>query len=327
MIRLRRGLLAGVLVALCAAVWVACGEDDDVAAPARGEPTTVSVGVLPIGDVAPLFLGEEKGFFRDEGLKIEHQFAEGGAAIVPAVMSGDLQIGFSNATSLAIAGSEGLPVRVIAHGAAAGTNADDAPDAVMVREDSDIRTPRDLEGKTVAVNTLNNVNSLTNNNALERLGVDYRKVEYVEVPFPEMPAALEAGRVDAAYPMEPFVTAIKQSGGRVISNPMEDTERNYTIATWFASERFIEQEPDVLRRFVRAVKRSNGYAQRHPGEVRRAVLDYTEIPSETARVMNLTRWQRELDESSIELTARLAERYEFLDRAPAIDELVWNGAR
>jgi NitT/TauT family transport system substrate-binding protein len=127
--------------------------------------------------------------------------------------------------------------------------------------------------------------------------------------------------------MEPFVTAIKQSGGRVILNAMEETERNYTIATWFASERFIEQEPGVLRRFVRAVKRSNDYAQRHPEAVRRAVIDYTEIPAETARVMNLTRWQRELDEASIELTARLAERYEFLERAPAIDELVWDGAR
>jgi NitT/TauT family transport system substrate-binding protein len=321
-------LLAGVLVALCAAVWASCGEEDDPpAAAGAGEITTVRVGVLPVGDVAPLFLGVEKGFFHAEDLKIEPQFADGGAAIVPAVMSGDLDIGFSNVTSLAIAASELLPVRIIAHGAAAGTDADDAPDALMVREDSDIRTARDLEGKTVAVNALNNVSTLATNRALERSGVDYRDVEYTEVPYPEIPAAVAAGRVDAAFVVEPFVTDIKRAGGRAILHPMERTERNYTIATYFASERFIEGEPDVLERFVRAVKRSNLYAQRHPDEVRRAVPGYTKTPPETTRVMNLTRWERQLDEPSIELTARLAERYGYLDEAPAIDELVWDGAR
>jgi ABC-type nitrate/sulfonate/bicarbonate transport system substrate-binding protein len=325
MIRPLRGLFAVVLVALCAAAWSSCGEDDDAPASAAGEPATVKVGVLPIGDVAPLFLGDQKGFFREEHLTIEPQFADGGAAIVPAVMSGDLQIGFSNVTSLVIAGSKGLPVQSIAHGASAGTDARHAPDAVMVRKDSDIRTAEDLAGKTIAVNTLNNVNSLTNNAALERLGVDYRGIEYAEVPYPEMPAALEAGRVDAVFVMEPFLTVIEQAGGRTILNPMEQTERNYTIATWFASERFIHERPDVVERFVRAVKRSNEYAQQHPGEVRRAVREYTETPPETARVMNLTRWDSELDTSSIELTAGLAERYGFVEQAPALDSLVWDG--
>jgi NitT/TauT family transport system substrate-binding protein len=323
MIRPLRGLVAGVLVALCAAAWASCGGEDAPAA-AAGEPTTVKVGVLPIGDVAPLFLGAEKGFFRDENLKIETQFADGGAAIIPAVMSGDLQIGFSNVTSLVIAGSEGLPVRVIANGAGAGTGADDAPDAVMVREDSGIRTAEDLAGKTIAVNTLNNVNSLTNNAALDRAGVDYRGIEYTEVPYPDMPAALEAGRVDAVYVMEPFVTVIEQAGGRTILNPMEQTERNYTIATYFADERFIQENPDVVERFVRAVERSNEYAQQHPDEVRRAVLEYTKTPPETARVMNLTSWDRELDQSSIELTAQLAERYGFVENAPTVEALVWD---
>jgi NitT/TauT family transport system substrate-binding protein len=192
----------------------------------------------------------------------------------------------------------------------------------MVSKDSDIRTAEDLEGKTIAVNTLNNVNTLTNNAALERAGVDYRGIEYTEVPFPEMPAALEAGRVDAVTVMEPFLTVIEQAGGRAVLNAMEQTERNYTIATWFASEQFIADRPDVVERFVRAVERSNDYAEQHPDEVRQAVLDYTETPPETARRMNLTQWGSELDEQSIELTAQLAERYGYVEEAPTVDALV-----
>jgi NitT/TauT family transport system substrate-binding protein len=318
-----RRLFASVLTALCAAALVACGDDASPSA-ATGPATTVRVGVVPVVDVAPLFLGVEKGFFRDEELTIKTQFAEGGAAIVPAVMSGDLEIGFSNTTSLVIASSKGLPLRIIATGARAGTNADDAPDAVLVRADSEIRTAADLEGRTVAVNTLNNVATLTLNSALERAGVDYRKVNVTEVPFPEMSAAVEAGRVDAAFVQEPFVTPMKAAGGRAIFNPMEQTERNYTFAAYFASERFIEEQPDVLERFVRALERSLDYARQHPDEARRALVDYTDTPADTAKAMNLTRWERELDTSSIELTARLAERYGYVERAPAIDTLVWD---
>src|SRR5690242_6875038 len=66
---------------------------------------TLKVGVIPIADVAPLYVGMEQGFFKDEDLTIEPQLAEGGAAIVPSVISGDYQIGFSNTTSLIIAAS------------------------------------------------------------------------------------------------------------------------------------------------------------------------------------------------------------------------------
>src|SRR5688500_18059927 len=89
-----RAVLACLLV-VAAAVPGACGGDGDL--------DTVRVGVVPIADVAPLYLGREKGFFADEGLDVEPQPATGGAAITPAVVDGDLEFGFSNTISLLIA--------------------------------------------------------------------------------------------------------------------------------------------------------------------------------------------------------------------------------
>jgi NitT/TauT family transport system substrate-binding protein len=89
-------------------------------------------GVIPIADVAPLYLGIEKGFFEEDSLEIEPVLAEGGAAIVPAVVSGADQIGFSNTTSLLIASSKGLPVQIISHGDIGGTGDKDAPDAWLL---------------------------------------------------------------------------------------------------------------------------------------------------------------------------------------------------
>src|SRR5215207_3392469 len=153
-----------VLAVACALFVGACGDDGGGSSGDGSEVTTLKVGVIPIADVAPLYLGVEKGYFANENLEIEPQLAEGGAAIVPSVVSGDYQIGFSNTTSLIIAASKNLPVQIISQGVLAGTSQDDAWDSIVVPKGSDIKTAKELEGKTVAVNTLNNIGPLTINN-------------------------------------------------------------------------------------------------------------------------------------------------------------------
>jgi NitT/TauT family transport system substrate-binding protein len=323
----RRAAFAAVVATLgCCLALAACGGDDgggggggDAAA---DRPVTLKVGVIPIADVAPLYLGVDKGFFKEENLTIEPQLAEGGAAIVPSVVSGDNEIGFSNTTSLIVARSKNLPLRIISQGDIGGTNADDAPDGLLVAKGSDIRSAKDLEGRTIAVNTLQNVGPLTINRSLEKRGVDYRTVKYVEVPFPEMGAALEGGRVDAIWVVEPFVTQGRGSGFEVLFHPFEETARSLTVATYFTTERYLEENRPVVDRFVRAMRKSLEYADSHPDDVRRIVTEYTEIPEKAAQTMVLPQWGAELNESTIETTARLAERYGFVEKAPALDDLI-----
>jgi NitT/TauT family transport system substrate-binding protein len=327
--RARRNWRLGsmMLAALaCAVALASCGGDDETPqGGSEAKPTTLKVGVIPIADVAPLYLGTRKGFFEQERLKIESVPAEGGAAIVPAVVSGSDQIGFSNATSLVIAASKNLPVQIISQGDIGGTGDEDAPDGVLVRKGSSIREPKDLEGKTVAVNTLNNVGPLTINNALEKRGVDYRKVKYTEVPFPDAVSALEAKRVDAIWVVEPFQTAALRAGHRLLFHSFEEAAPNYTVATYFATKQYIQQNRDVVDRFVRAINRSMEYAQQHPDEVRDIVTTYTKIPEGLAQRMKLPQWGAELHEDTIQLTIDLAAKYGFIERKPALDDLIYRG--
>jgi NitT/TauT family transport system substrate-binding protein len=315
--------VAGLAALGCALALAACGGGDDGGGGAEaGKPATLKVGVIPIADVAPLYVGIDQGFFKAEKLTIQPKLAEGGAAIVPAVVSGDDQIGFSNTTSLIIAASKKLPVQIISQGVLGGKGADDAFDGLLVAKGSKIRGPEDLEGKTIAVNTLNNVGPLTINRSLEKEGVDYRSVKYVEVPFPDMNAALESGRVDAAWVVEPFYSQGRGSGARALFNPFEETAPNLTIATYFASKQYIEQNRDVVDRFKRAMDKSLEYSASNPDAVRKAVLGYTKIPPKAAESMRLPQWQADLNEPTIEQTAELAKKYGFVEQAPPLDELI-----
>jgi NitT/TauT family transport system substrate-binding protein len=320
-------LSLAVTALVLATVLVACGDDDgggDGSAEGgeQQETVTLTVGVIPIADVAPLYLGVDQGFFEEENLEIKTQLAEGGAAIIPSVLNGDYQIGFSNTTSLIIAGSKDLPIQIISQGVLGGTGPDDAWDGVLVPANSDIKELKDLEGKTVAVNTLNNVSQVVINTALKEAGADHEKVNYVEVPFPEMNAALEAGRVDAAFQVEPGYTGGLAAGSTNILNAYEEMATNYTVATYFASKQYIGENREIVDRFVRAMEKSLEYAAENDDEVRAIVGTYTKIPEEVLDTMNLPVWKPDLNEDTIELTIDAADEYGFIEEKPSLDDLI-----
>jgi NitT/TauT family transport system substrate-binding protein len=313
---------SAALVPLACVLAAGCGGSDSESG--KGKQVTLRVGSTPIGDVAPLHLGIKKGFFKQEKLTIEPRPADVGVAVVAAVVHGSDDVGFGNTTTLTIAVSKNLPLQIIAPGAqaAARPTRDQAEDALLVKKGSPIASARDLEGKTVSVNTLQNIGPLAINTALRRRGVDYRKVKYIEVPFPDANVALEAGRVDAAFVVEPYLSQGEDHGSRPLLYPYEETGSNLPIAAYYANKGFIAKHPDVVDRFVRAIGRSLDYARTHPAEVRKIVPTYTKIPPATARKMKLAQWRSILPRPAIERMSRLAKEYGYLKREPDINELI-----
>jgi NitT/TauT family transport system substrate-binding protein len=322
--RTRVGLRVAALMAalVCAVAVAGCGDDDAGGGAGEGEPTTLRVGVIPIADVAPLYLGMKKGFFEEEQLTIKPQLAEGGAAITPAVLSGDFQIGFSNTISLLIAASQDLPVEIISQGVLAGKTEEDAWADLLVLKDGPIKEPKDLEGKTIAVNTLKNICEVTIKASLEKEGVAVDTLKFTEVPFPDMNAALEAGRVDGACVVEPFVSQGKAGAARGIDPFYVRTAPDLTVATYFTSKQYAQENGDVVDRFVEAMNRSLTYAQSNPDEVRDVLLEYTEIPPEAAEQIKLPVWRPDLNEPTIELLSELSLKYGLIEEQPDLDELI-----
>ena len=324
--RISRGpAIIGALAACCALAVTGCGGDDDDAGGGgggTGEAVTLKVGVIPIADVAPLYLGMDKGFFKDEKLTIEPQLAEGGAAITPAVLSGDFQIGFSNTISLLIAASKKLPVEIVSQGVLAGKTEKDAWADLLVLKDGPVKSGKDLEGKTIAVNTLNNICEVTIKASLEKEGVNVDELKFTEVPFPDMNAALEAKRVDGACVVEPFVSQGKAGKARGIDPFYVRTAPDLTVATYFTSKQYAQENPEVVDRFVRAMNKSLTYAQQNPDEVRKVLTDYTEIPPEAAQQIKLPIWRDDLNEPTIEQLSALSKKYGLIEEEPDLGELI-----
>jgi NitT/TauT family transport system substrate-binding protein len=314
--------LPAVLIAVaCLLTAASCGDDGGGGGDSSGTQT-LKVGVIPIADVAPLYLGIDKGFFKEEQLKIEPQLAEGGAAITPAVVSGDFQIGFSNTISLLIAASKDLPVEIISQGVLGGKSEEEAWADLLVLKDGPIQDGKDLEGKTIAVNTLENICEVTIKASLEKDGVDVDKLKFTEVPFPDMNAALEQKRVDGACVVEPFVSQGTAGKAKGIDPFYVRTAPDLTVATYFTSKQYAEENADTVDRFVRAINKSLEYAQAHPDEVRQTLLDYTEIPPEAVEAIKLPIWRTDLNEPTIEKLSELSKKYGLIEEEPDLNELI-----
>ncbi|MET7296172.1 ABC transporter substrate-binding protein [Streptomyces griseoloalbus] len=322
---MRRRLLIGLTAASVLTAATACGSSDSGepdGAGSSGGTTTVTVGLIPIVDVAPLYLGQKKGFFSERGLKLDFSSAQGGAAIVPGVVSGQFEFGFSNMTSLMIARSSDVPVKAVANGIASTGVVGEDFEALTVKGDSPIKSPKELEGKKVAINTLKNINETAVRAAVRKAGGDPDRVELVELAFDQMPAALDGGRIDAAMVVEPALATIKSQGGREIASPMVDIAPKLTVAMYFTSTRYAQENPEVVQKFQEATAESLAYADSHPDEVREIVTTYTRIPADVLAKVTLPKWPAEPDRAAIEELARLGEADGLFEQAPDLDELL-----
>lgn len=314
---LRPHLAVLTTLTLAVATLTACGGDE-----AEGGPDKVAVGVIPIVDVAPIYLGQQQGFFASRGIELNLVAGQGGSATVSGVLSGEFQFGFSNVTSLLLAAGEGVPLKVVANGVASTGEQGADFSAVMVKGDSPIQGPADLSGKTVAVNTLRNIGETTVRESIRKAGGDPTTVEFTELGFPQMAASLDAGDIDAAWVVEPFVSTITAAGGRAVAWNYADAAPDLTVALYFTSAQLAAENPDLAARFTAAVDESLTYASANPDAVREILGTYTQIGADIRAAMVLPEWPTEINRASIETLLALGKSDGIITTDPDLDALL-----
>ena len=308
------GLALGTLLAS-----VSCGSQ---AGSSPGANDAIKVGVIPIVDVAPIYLGKEKGFFRQQHIDLTLVSSSGGSQSITGAVSGQFQFAFGNVTSLLIARDKGLDVKMVTSGNASTGKAGADFGAVVVPADSHIQSAKDLAGKTVAVNNLNNIGDTTVRASVTKAGGNASSLKFVELAFPDMPAAVTNHHVDAAWVVEPFLTAAQKAGARVVAWNFVDAAPNLTVATYFTTGKEASSNPNLVARFKTAMAQSLQYAQSHPDEVRRIVTTYTKITADVAQKITLPDFPPDVNRASIKVLADLLTQSKAVSKPPDLNALL-----
>jgi NitT/TauT family transport system substrate-binding protein len=277
----------------------------------------VNVGYMKIGDMSPFFLAMEKAFFKDAGLEINLAAMVGGAAIMPALTSGAINIGWSNTVSIYQGHLQGFDYRFIANGAVnkRGTN---EVFGVQVAADSPIKTAKDLEGKKVASNTLRNIIHVSGLAWIDKNGGDSSKVQWLELPFPQMEAAVVNKQIDAFVAVEPFVTVPSKVNKktRVLGYPLGEIAPRLLIASYFVSEAWLKnpENEKTARVFVEALNRGIDTHNANLEEARAVIAKYTGLKPEHLKEMPLPAFEKKLLESDLQPMMDAAFQYKLIER-------------
>ncbi|PWB84299.1 MAG: ABC transporter substrate-binding protein [Methylocystaceae bacterium] len=259
--RLAMGGMAALLGALPRNAFAQ--EPDDV----------VRIGYLPITDATPLLVAHAKGYFEEEGLKVEKPaLIRGWAPLIEGFAAGKFNVvHLLKPTALWLRYNNHVPVKIVAW---AHTNGS----ALVVQGDGKIEKFSDLAGKQLAVPFWYSMHNIVLQYALRQSGLTPvikpqdaqlgpKEVNLQVLQPPDMPPALAAKKIHGYIVAEPFNALGELNAGGRILRFTGDIWKNHPCCVVSILQPLIEKRPEWTQKVLNAIVRAEIYASQHKSEV------------------------------------------------------------
>ena len=313
--RTRRGRAARCAAAIASGALLlpvaACGGSGD--AQASGGTRHVTVAIPPAVSGVDVYAAQSQGYFAKHHLSVDVKTMNGGAAIVPALESGAVQIGESNVLSVIQGAARGVKEPCFS-----GANTDPSNGhylSLVAAPKSGVTGPAGLRGKTVAVNATSGINALLVNAYLAAHGAGSTK--FIGMKFPDMPGSLSGGRVQAAMTTEPFTSIALGRGAKLLTGtPLSSIPGRPTYSCWNASKSWLADNRPAAKAFAAALKETDAYINAHPDAFRALVGKHLKIAPKIQASMTLPVFTDHLDMGDVTAWENAGKKYHILTSAP-----------
>jgi NitT/TauT family transport system substrate-binding protein len=238
MIKAKKLISCGVLSSI---LLQACGSPEST----EEEEEVIRLGHLPITHAAPLYFLDDNQEEYMDGVRVELIQFSSWIELMDALNTGRID-GASVLFELAMKARErGIDIQAMALGHREGN-------PIIV--DPEVDSPEDLVGETVAIPHTLSAHNLLLDEMLSRSGLEYEDVNVVEMPPPEMPAALSEGRVSSYIVAEPFgALGVTNEIGEVMYQSSEFCPDNCLCCALVLREDFMEDSPETADQFMKGI--------------------------------------------------------------------------
>jgi len=225
------------------------------AAAPRLDPVKVAEGNATI-NMAPLYLGIERGYGREDGIEIDLVDLGTGtsAQVLPALAAGQIEVAVGGtAAGLYNAIAQGVSLRITLDMTTAYPGNEAA--GILVRKElidsGRVREPADLWGLRLGFTSKGHSTQMIWDKVLGWGGLTFQDVESVEIPYPEMNVALANNNLDGAVSVEPFAALAIHGGYAVRWKTWADVLPYDQVGVAFYSQAFADGRTDVGRRLAK----------------------------------------------------------------------------
>jgi NitT/TauT family transport system substrate-binding protein len=279
----------------------------------------IHVGTTGKETDAQAFYAADLGFFQRAGLDVDVQVLANGAAIASAIAGGSLQVGNTNVLTLAKAAEQGLPFSIIALSA---VYSERNPATVFaVAPNGGISSAKDLAGKVLAGVSLGGLDQLSMEAWIDENGGDASAEKYIELTSSQVVPALERGTIGAGNISEPELSA-QHGRYRVLGYSYGAVAKRFAQTGWFASRRWIAQNPAVVRKYQTAMAEAADWASKPANHARASAIlaKYAQTATADARIQ----YARSLDPALVQPVIDQGVKYHLLERHLDASELLYS---
>ena len=280
------------------------------------------VAYIPVLDCLQLYVAKEKGFFKDAGLELESRTVPSGPVIQTLLEAGEMDIGWSAVMPTSMGRAKGFDFQFIATGAF--DRKGHKFKKIFVKKESSYQSIKDVGGCRIAVNGIGSISHLGFLTVADSFGLDLSRLKIIEIPFPQMEAALKEGRVDVAAIVEPFATTtLMNDVGRIIYEGYFPAEAgDLMVASWIAKKAWVEKNLDLTKRFIGAINRATDSINRNPEELPEIIMKNTKLPIDLAKKVTLPAFTVDLKKTEIQVTINMMVKYGFLKTPLEVREVI-----
>ncbi len=221
-----------------------------------GEPESITFGDIPSGSAALVYIAQERGFFRAEGLSVSLKDYPTGVATTDALLTGEVDIAWSAEFPMVSRAFSGEKISVIA---VSGRFSDEY---LFGLKDHGIDSVSDIKGKTIGV-PVKTIAEFYLSRFLLLSGVNTEEVSLVNVLPPQSEEATTDGSVDGVVTWEPYTNRIKeQLADRIVAWPIQSSQPGFGVI--IGRNDWLSESPQVVEQFLESLARAEEYLVRNP---------------------------------------------------------------
>jgi NitT/TauT family transport system substrate-binding protein len=257
-----------LLIVLLAAALGAC-------APAPAQTTSLRIGVLPILEALPMYVAQSQGYFAEEGLQVEFVPAASAAERDQLMQAGQIDGMINDLVSVLLYNRD--QVRIVVVRFARTASAEDPNYRILASGQSGITSVEGLRGVPIGVSEGTVIEYVTDR-LLQAEGLKAEEIEIVAVPkIPDRLALLESGELQAATLPDPLSSLALQAGATLIIDDTAHPEFGTSVLSF--RKEIIDQSPDALRGFLRALEKATAEVNADPGKWSTLLTEKSLVPA------------------------------------------------
>jgi NitT/TauT family transport system substrate-binding protein len=291
------------------------------------EKTDIVIDAFPAIDSAGLFIAQQRGLFKAQGLNVTIKLADTSQTAIDGQLKGTYDITSADyVTYVDNVLLNKAPLRIIGESSFLQPNVL----ALLVKPGSPVQSVTQLEHKTVSVNAPNDIGTLLVDSLLNDNGVPLSSVKFNNnVAFPDVGADLSKGTVAAAFAPEPFISLDGMNAGtQILADLDQGGSNDFPIQGVAVTQSWARANPNTLAAFERAYAQGQELADTDRAAVEAAVEKFLQLPPLAAALVSLPSFPTGVDAVRLQRLVDAMLRFGLLSKQYAgfkISTIIGNG--